>query len=634
MKSTAAAIDPKKQETNQEPKADNQIVHHLLLDGLVTQEQINYSTRVLSKLQTQKSLIQVMKELGYVNDDAIKKALKNNGLSGKLGSVLFELGYITEEQLEMSLKIQSEQTEKKKLGDILIEKKIITETMLAEGLSYQLSIPYASLNEGIDQELFFKTSIKRYQDHLFVPVQKQGNDILIAFADPNDPESITAAKNGFGPNIKPAISAKTAILDTIKKYSLKKEIGKFSAGDESSIIKLVHYIITSAIDTNASDIHIEPLKNNFLIRFRQDGVLNTFKTFPLDIFSAFSNRLKILCDLDIAERRRHQGGRLNFKHEGRDLDLRVSIYATVFGENFVLRVLNRDSQLLKIDDVGFSPKMLERFKEEALLLPNGVILITGPTGSGKTTTVYSCINDLINPETKIITAEDPVEYIIEGISQCSINPKINLTYEETLRHIVRQDPDVIVIGEIRDKFSAEVAVHAALTGHKVLTTFHTDDTIGGLIRLLNMNIEAFLISSTVVSIVSQRLLRKVCSSCVQKHELSLLEIRRLGYIPEDISKFSFYKGKGCSQCNYTGYKGRIAVFELLIINEEIRDALIKMKPSHEIRKIAIESAELITLLEDAIYKATYGLTTVNEIFRCLPRLVKPKQIQEILRLQN
>ena len=188
--------------------------------------------------------------------------------------------------------------------------------------------------------------------------------------------------------------------------------------------------------------------------------------------------------------------------------MRVSIYATVFGENIVLRVLNRDSQLLKIDDVGFSPKMLERFKEEALLLPNGVILITGPTGSGKTTTVYSCINDLINPETKIITAEDPVEYIIEGISQCSINPKINLTYEETLRHIVRQDPDVIVIGEIRDKFSAEVAVHAALTGHKVLTTFHTDDTIGGLIRLLNMNIEAFLISSTVVSIVSQRLLRK------------------------------------------------------------------------------------------------------------------------------
>lgn len=265
-------------------------------------------------------------------------------------------------------------------------------------------------------------------------------------------------------------------------------------------------------------------------------------------------------------------------------------------------------------------------------MPSGVILITGPTGSGKTTTVYSCINHINTPETSIITAEEPVEYIIEGIAQCSINPRINLTFEETLRHIVRQDPDVIVIGEIRDNFSAEIAVQAALTGHKVLTTFHTEDSIGGLVRLLNMNIEAFLISSTVVSVMAQRLLRKICPICAVAYKPSPADLQRIGYAPGDITGAAFRKGHGCGQCQYTGYSGRIGIFELLILDEQVRNAIIDQKTSQEIRLISIESTGLVTLLEDGIVKAAAGLTTIDEILRSLPRLQKPRALPELRRL--
>jgi type IV pilus assembly protein PilB len=279
-----------------------------------------------------------------------------------------------------------------------------------------------------------------------------------------------------------------------------------------------------------------------------------------------------------------------------------------------------------------APRILQRYCEDALDAPSGVILSTGPTGSGKTTTLYASINYLNNSGNSIITAEDPVEYVIDGISQCSINPKINVTYEETLKHIVRQDPDIIVIGEIRDMFSAETAIQAALTGHKVITTFHTEDSIGGLLRLLNMNIEAFLISSTVVSVVAQRLVRRVCAHCSQDQPLTPNQIRRLGYEPRDLLGLNFKTARGCSQCRFLGYKGRVAIFELLVLNEFVKDALIARKTSYEIRRIGTEATGLVTLLEDAIYKAIQGLITFDEIIRQVPRLNKPRPINEIRRL--
>jgi type IV pilus assembly protein PilB len=365
------------------------------------------------------------------------------------------------------------------------------------------------------------------------------------------------------------------------------------------------------------------------VRFRQDGVLIHFENFPKEVIPSLTSRIKVMCNVDITEKRRHQGGRILFEYPDGELDLRVSFYVSVHGEKIVIRLLNRKGLLLKIEDVGMSKQILERYKKEALYQPSGVILITGPTGSGKTTTVYSCINSINDPQTSIITAEEPVEYVIEGITQCSINPKINLTFEETLRHIVRQDPDVIVIGEIRDNFSAEVAVQAALTGHKVLTTFHTEDSIGGLIRLLKMNIEAFLISSTVISVLAQRLVRKVCPNCSEPYKPTTAELQSLGYTAKDIIDMPFQKGRGCSYCLHTGYKGRIGVFELLVLDEFVRNAIIEMKTSQEIRRISIESTGLLTLFEDGIYKAASGITTIEEVLRCLPQLQKPRPLEDL-----
>jgi type IV pilus assembly protein PilB len=314
--------------------------------------------------------------------------------------------------------------------------------------------------------------------------------------------------------------------------------------------------------------------------------------------------------------------------------MRASFYATVYGESIVLRVLSRKSNLLDLKEVGMAPRMLERFRDDALDTPSGVIMITGPTGSGKTTTLYSCVNYLNDAQTSIITAEDPVEYVLDGISQCSINPKINVTYEETLRHIVRQDPDVIVLGEIRDRFSADTAIQAALTGHKVLTTFHTEDSIGGLLRLLNMDIEAFLISSTVVCVVAQRLLRRVCKHCATPYVPTPLDLRRLGYGSSSLHGIIFKVGAGCESCRFTGYKGRVSAFELLILNEMVKDALLNRKTSYDIRRISLETSGLVTLIEDGLVKAARGETSMQEVLRHLTRLHKPRPIEDLRRLSG
>jgi type IV pilus assembly protein PilB len=359
-----------------------------------------------------------------------------------------------------------------------------------------------------------------------------------------------------------------------------------------------------------------------------------YKDLPLQIGPAITSRLKVMAKADIAERRRHQDGRIQYEDPltRATLDMRVSFYVTVWGEKTVLRLLGRKGLILRINEIGMYPKMLERFKFDALDIPFGVILVTGPTGSGKTTTLYSAINYLEGMETSIITVEDPVEYIVDGIAQCSIDPKINLTFEESLKHVVRQDPDIIVIGEIRDRFSAETCIQASLTGHKVISTFHTEDSIGGLIRLLNMNIEAFLISSTVVCVVAQRLLRKVCPKCSEDYTPLPEDLRRLGYGPNDTKGLKFKMGRGCSQCRHTGYSGRVGVFELLVLNEPVKDAILNKKTSYDIRRISTETSGLVTLLEDGIMKAANGLTSLQEIFRSLPRVMKPRPVRELRRL--
>ena len=615
--------------------ADNKdnLVNHLLQNGYLTDQQITYARRVQSKLEVPPSLLQVIKELKYIADEQIKAALGKHPLSMPIGSFLVELGHISASDLQTALGIQTAEKSRRKLGEILVDRQLIETRVLVEALSLQLGVPFLEPTwDTINHKLFAKVPLKWYEAHHLLPIRAEGAAIMVAFADPLDQNELQAARQVFGDNIIPAIACNGAIKEVVMKAQRREMKKQISAMDEKFIVKLVEDILLAAIQRDASDIHIEPLNDHLRVRFRQDGVLTHFEDFPPETAPAVASRIKVLCEVDITEKRRHQGGRFFFEHPDGQLDLRASFYVTVHGEKVVLRLLNRHGQLRKIEDIGISGRMLQRFLEEALELPSGVLLFSGPTGSGKTTTVYSCLNHIINPQMSIITAEEPVEYVIDGISQCSINPKIGLTYEETLRHILRQDPDVIVIGEIRDNFSAEVAVQAALTGHKVLTTFHTEDSVGGLIRLLNMNIEAFMISSTVVSIMSQRLLRKVCPLCNEPYSATSRELQRIGYMPRDIAGVQFLKGRGCTSCQHTGYRGRVGIFELLIMDESVRDAVLERQPGKELRQISIESSGLVTLLEDGIIKAAEGMTTLDELLRSLPRLQTPRPMAELRRL--
>ncbi|MGD9973874.1 MAG: GspE/PulE family protein [Desulfatirhabdiaceae bacterium] len=612
-----------------------EVVKLLLRDNFLTPQQLQYAQRIRAKLTTPEPLILVLKELRYISDEQIQKTVRTHIASIRIGSLLVELGLIKPDDLEAGLAIQATETPKRKLGEVLVAHHFIDERKMIEVLSMQLGFPNVDPEfTEIDRSLLGRVSFQVCWTHYFIPIRKTGNAVLVAFADPLDSRDINKARELFKSEITPAIASKKSIQATLQQYRPTDSPRQTaSAIGEEPVVAIVDDIILSAIrEKNVSDIHIEPMRDRLRIRFRLDGVLVHHKDFPVRLIPAITSRFKILCGANIAEKRRHQGGRIIFKNDGHEMDLRVSFYVTIHGEKIVLRLLNRQNELLRIEDLGMQPRMLERFRLEALETPSGVLIVTGPTGSGKTTTVYSCINYLNNPDTSIITAEEPVEYIVEGIAQCSINPEINLTFEETLRHIVRQDPDVVVIGEIRDTYSAEVAVQAALTGHKVLTTFHTEDSIGGLIRLLNMDIDAFLISSTVLCVVAQRLLRRVCNKCAAPYQPTTADLLRLGYTPQDLAGSAFRRGRGCIDCRHTGYRGRIAIYEILILNEDVRDGLLDHKAGHQIRKISIESTGLVTLLEDGILKAATGITTIDEILRCLPRLIKPRPLHEIRRL--
>ena len=615
----------------------DQIISFLIKDKLLTDKQVEHATKVKSKIVSSKRILDVIKELKYITDDQIKQSLTQHKHTFRIGDLLIEFGYLTKEKLEAALEIKeaernSEKREKRKLGEILIDQKFITEDDFLDLLSVQLGFPHIEPDiQEIDKKLISKANIKWYRHYRILPLYYKDGKPLITFADPYTTKSLKAAAEIFGSDFLTAVSSYNTIFSLLNKLEYGS---KAQTVDEDSVQAIVDSIIQSAILQEVSDIHCEPFKNKLIVRFRQDGILVPYKDYPVEIIPMLTSRIKIMSKANIAEKRMHQGGRITFDFNGSEYDLRVSFYVSVFGEKIVLRILNAVNQILPIEHIGMPSKLLKRFLQDALETPSGVILVTGPTGSGKTTTVYSCIKHIKKPEISIITAEEPVEYVMKDVIQCSINPNINLTYKETLRHIVRQDPDVIVIGEIRDSYSADVAVHAALTGHKVLTSFHTEDSIGGLIRLMNMDIEAFLVSSTVVCVLAQRLLRKVCDKCAQPYHLTPDDFAKLEYSPEDIGKFQFVKGTGCSRCRYTGYKGRIAVFEMLILNEFVRDAILNQKSSYEIRKISIETSGLLTLFEDAIHKASMGKTTTEEIFRCVPKLIKPRPIKDIIRLQG
>ena len=551
-----------------------------------------------------------------------------------LGESLVENGLILAEQLRQA------QVEEKRLGQrlrhVLVKMGFIAEEDLVSFISNKLGLPRIELaNYLIDPKIIEMVPEALARKHEVIPVLKVGNRLTCAMVDPWNIFAMDEIRIRTNLTIEPAVAteqeikrafdqyygAKGAMEDLIKtideeKLYLKEgeegELKKLKEiGEEPVVIKLVNLTIMKAVREGASDIHIEPEEEMLKTRFRVDGMLHEVPSPPKYLHSAIISRIKILANLNIAERRRPQDGRFGIKMEGRGVDIRVSCMPTMYGENIVLRLLDASTALLGLEQLGFSKQVLEKY-QRLITRTYGIILVTGPTGSGKTTTLYTSLNKINSVEKHIITIEDPIEYALEGVRQIQVNPIVDLTFANGLRSILRQDPDVIMVGEIRDHETAEIAIHAALTGHLVFSTLHTNDAPGAITRLIDMGIEPFLVSSSLIGILAQRLVRVICRDCKEKYAPSREILENIGLNGEE--KNEFYKGKGCAKCMHSGYKGRIGIFELMMMDDAIRNLTTAKAALEELRKQAI-SAGMIPLQADGIQKIIEGLTTVEEVMR-------------------
>lgn len=557
----------------------------------------------------------------------------------RIGDILIEQGLITPQQLKEALEMQKNGN-KKRLGEIFVEIGAISKEELYEILQYVYESEYVDLtNYVIDPEVISLISEKAALRFKLIPISKNDDELIIAMANPLDVYAIDFVRDHTKiKKIKSLLSSEEDVLNAITNYY---ELGEYddiieklgteivfkeeeeeedskkleAISKEAPIIQLVNMLIVQGVKDRASDIHVEPNKNGLLIRFRTDGMLHDIRTLPNTIKSAVVSRIKILAKMDIAERRLPQDGRFQVKFGIREVDLRVSTIPTVFGEKVVLRLLDKSKGLIKLEQLGFIPEQLEEFKS-IISKSYGIILLTGPTGSGKTTTLYAALNEVNSKDKNIITVEDPVEYKLDRINQIQIKPKINLTFANTLRSILRQDPDIIMVGEIRDVETAQIAVQAALTGHLVFSTLHTNDAASALTRLIDMDIETFLISSSVIGVIAQRLVRVICEKCKEeytpgKNVLSGLNITNDS---KNNGKIKLSRGTGCSFCKNTGYYGRTSIYELIVLDEEIRALIISKASSNIIKDTAIKKG-MKTLKDSGLEKVMQGITTLEEVIR-------------------
>lgn len=559
-----------------------------------------------------------------------------------LGQSLAEKGLITSEQLK---KAQDEEKKTdKSLKKVLVSLGFIVEEKLVKFLSNKFSIPRIELNNYlIDQKVIDLVPEELARKHELIPILKIGNRLTCAMTDPWNLFALDELREKTGLIVEPGIATESEVFSACEQYygsksSLDEVIKSIEENEiilkgakteevveeelkklegmaiEPAVIRLVNMIIGQAVGEGASDVHVEPDEKRLRIRVCVDGMLHEMASPPIYFHPVLVSRIKIMANLNIAERRRPQDGRISVKVGHKDIDIRVSCVPTVFGEAVVMRILDVSTALFDLIQIGFSKGLLSYY-EKLIVRPHGIILVTGPTGSGKTTTLYSSLDKINNVEENIITIEDPVEYNLPGIRQIQVNPRIDLTFANGLRSILRQDPDIIMVGEIRDKETAEIAVHAALTGHLVFSTLHTNDAPGAIVRLIDMGIEPFLISYSVVGIIAQRLVRKICKNCKEVYKPSDDLIKNLkSFVQKKISEITFYKGAGCLACMNTGYKGRIGIFELLLVDDKIRNLVVARASVDQIRNYAIFSG-MITLKADGINKVLEGVTTIEEILR-------------------
>jgi type IV pilus assembly protein PilB len=567
-------------------------------------------------------------------------------MSARLGEILIKEKLITNEQLQQALAYQKKNGGR--LGNCLVKLGMVTDEEVTSVLSRQYGVPSINLNYyEVDPSvirLVPQETALRYQ---VVPLSRVGSTLTIAMTDPTNVFAMDDIKFMTGFNVEPVVSSETAILEAISKFygnsaSVEEldRVMKDLTGDEANlelaaeeeemdlatleraaeeapIVRLVNLILTDSVKRGASDIHIEPYEKELRVRFRVDGVLLQVMAPPLKLKDAITSRLKIMSKLDISEKRLPQDGRIMIKyaHDGRrkELDFRVSTVPTLFGEKIVMRLLDKEKLQLDMTRLGFESGSLEKF-ERNILKPYGMVLVTGPTGSGKTNTLYSSVSRLNQPETNIMTAEDPVEFQLPGINQVQMKEQIGLNFASALRAFLRQDPNIILVGEIRDFETAEIAVKAALTGHLVLSTLHTNDAPSTISRLMNMGIEPFLVATSVNLICAQRLVRRICTNCKEPAQVPEQALLDAGFTPEESKTVKLMRGRGCSVCNQTGYKGRTGLYEVMEITDELRELILVGASSLELKKKALETG-MLTLRQSGLTKLAAGATTMEEVLR-------------------
>jgi len=572
-------------------------------------------------------------------------------MPSQIGELLIKENLITAEQLAGALKHQRQHGGR--LGSILINLGYVQDDDITSLLSKQYGVPSINLAYfEIDAAVIKLIPLETAQKYMVVPLSRVGSTLTIATVDPTNVFAMDDIKFMTGFNVEPVVASEASIFEALEKYygtphaiELKRVYEEIALGEKESfeldleaatedqgpvsidelqrsseeapIIKLVNLILSESLKKGASDVHIEPYEKDFRIRFRIDGIMYNIMNPPLRLKDAITSRVKIMAKMDISEKRLPQDGRIKirttFNSKKKELDYRVSTLPTLFGEKIVLRILDRDNLPLDMSKLGFEEVSLKRI-EAGILKPYGMVLVTGPTGSGKTSTLYSALNRLNTPETNIITAEDPVEYNFRGINQVQIKEQIGLTFAAALRSFLRQDPNIILVGEIRDFETTEIAIKAALTGHLVLSTIHTNDAPSTISRLLNMGIEPFLVATSMHLICAQRLIRKICNECKTEIKTPIQAIINIGFTPEDAKTIQTFKGEGCKTCNGTGYKGRVGLYEVMEISEAIQELILVGASAREIKRKSIEEG-MLTLRDSGLTKIKAGITTLDEVLR-------------------
>ncbi|MEJ2647704.1 MAG: ATPase, T2SS/T4P/T4SS family [Sedimentisphaerales bacterium] len=582
-----------------------------------------------------------------VNINSQQKLPPVEQLKGRtIGRILIKMGVLSRDKVHECLKIQQQRNGKIQMGQILLELGLIDEKQLQIALAAQRGMGYMNL-DGIDipADVVEKVPSQMAKTYHIVPVEyiQEKNELIVALDNPENFRATDDLSTLMGFKVTAKITDPDTLEKALSKYydetqqdeninELIDEIqgdsflAEFEGRNQSidldelkelsesnPVKKLLNLVLLQAIRDKASDIHFEPFENEYKMRYRIDGVLYEMIPPPKYIAAALSSRIKVMADLDIAERRLPQDGRISLTVQGNPVDLRVAVLPTMFGESVVLRILDRSQASFNMSELGLRTEDQE-IVHRLIRKPNGIIIVTGPTGCGKTTTLYSALNELNDIETKIITTEDPVEYDVDGLVQCQMKPAIGLTFARCLRAILRQDPDVILVGEIRDLETAQIAAQASLTGHIVFTTLHTNDAPSSVARLLDMGIEPFLITATVEGIVAQRLVRKICLGCKTQFEPTEAQLMELQLTPDDVKGKNFFYGRGCKQCNGTGYKGRTGIFEIMVFNDEIRD-LIMSQASTNVLRAAGQKAGMKLLRENGLATIYDGITTIDEIVK-------------------